>query len=249
MFGQGLWRKLCANSRTRNYLICVKMRDGHEWRSHCIPYSSVKLLKAFPSTALKYGIPCDETTLWASKNIKRLKDKDQILLLSHLYGDTQNMARQAGERINFKWSERRMREEHDRLAREITAKKYYTKPFDTLGGIPRHIQSGKFEAILLDSPFEMANEGALMGNCVASYIQRVANGNYLVYRVLKDGQHSSTLGISRTTQGGRFSQHYGARNTSVSAEASVFVNELLIEYGESFKIREEEEFDSISMWG
>lgn len=182
--GRSRWKRLAHNSFSRNALIA---RFGME---------SMDL----PSTAIPYAAWADERALhWACNNRDcRLKDRQRLLALAHIYEDTYRMALRLGECFNDRWSLRRMLEEHDRLSKAITKGKYSDNPFDLYERVGDFcVKHQGWAAVWLKSPYEIAEEGNAMRHCVASYIPDACEGRYLVFSIRNvAGNRYSTLGVS-----------------------------------------------------
>ena len=107
------------------------------------------------------------------------------------------------------WSPRRWREEHDRLARESARRAASPKPFIE----PWSMSYGDYTATLLVSPADIAEEGAVMRHCVASYAADAKAGDCRIVRM--DGAYRGTLEVTR--HGLR--QFKGLANRTPPAEA------------------------------
>lgn len=154
-------------------------------------------------------------------NIKFMRDS------YNMYRDTIRMGAQLNLKVDPKWTPRRMKEEHDKMSQEINARRYPTTAYACVSDIPhKNIEVGEYTAVLLESGFDIADEGTQMGHCVGGYASYVADGDYLVYSVRKDGERSSTIGIrierelkdrvSRCVY--KFNQHYARFNRSVTCD-------------------------------
>lgn len=184
--GRARWKRIAHNSFSRNMLLADNSLEAIDIPSTAIPY--LKMSRARP-----------KSLEWACRNrVTPLKHAHAIVALAMECEDAARMASKVGEQVNYSWSLRRMREEHERLSRMITAQKYSDTPFDLwneIGGLS--VEADGFRATWLKSAAEIAQEGHAMHHCVASYISDAAEGSYAVFSVRDEhGGRYSTLGIS-----------------------------------------------------
>jgi hypothetical protein len=210
--GQGAWRKIAANSLTRNRLIMhavAKMSDIE-------PHLFARLLE-FPSGVMRavYGATEDErAALHVTTKLRPVEFQRAV----HIVRDTRDMV---GERFNPAWSRDRMIREHNEAMRAVMAGKFSAKQFAS----PWSFEGDGFSASLLTSQLDIASEGAEQHHCVASYASRAARGKYAVFRI--EGRERATAGlIPRVAVG----QIYGACNQPVSQECREFSYRLADEY-------------------
>jgi hypothetical protein len=223
----GVWKQLTKNSLRRNNLIATHYKKGCQSglspKEVLTTSASSTLLDnyaGFPEVILEY-MKINFKGRWADKNLWREL---------HFVVDAYRMAGQLGEKINHKWSPRRMKEEHDKFAIRINQRKYSPEPFECLKDFQiREFEHEGYKATLLDNPFSVYTEGSSMGHCVGGYSPDVAQGKYLVYSVTKDGERSSTIGLTRDGNTAKFQQHYGRFNAIVTDEAEKAIAQLLIE--------------------
>lgn len=228
IYGNG-WKNVAKNSLTKNKLLMRHFR----WSSE---EGRKKVFEAdLPSTLIQYSGYIGSTALIYLKNNFKgsWKDFDKMVRESRIYTDTARLAEQLGEKMNPKWSPRRIHEEHNRMSRELNARKFSPKPFEWTVNLPHEIEHEGYKATLLNSRLLIAEEGTAMGHCVAGYAEQVARGDYLVYSVTKDGERSSTVGlylhqISHEKIGEpkpvqirtwKLQQHYGKYNEYLKEEA------------------------------
>jgi hypothetical protein len=135
-------------------------------------------------------------------------------------------------KIDFKWSAKRMDEEHISWTKEIMAAEISSIPDKTVSvnlyeRIAPHAPEF-FES--LDTQKKVFMEGTLMLHCVYSnYWGTIDRGEYLAYHINWKGQEA-TLGLyidSDKNKPLRLSQVYGKRNSPVSSELRVAVIEAL----------------------
>jgi hypothetical protein len=231
--GKSLWKGLCKNSFTRNLLIAkVVSHCGGVKNINDYTKTLLNCVSNFPSTILKRGgsgaISFDEAGVWVIRLRLQNSDYYHIRDISTLYRDTERMAFQLNAAFTpDKWDVSKMQERHDYYTEAINTLKYCPKKLKILEGIPVKQDSyGGFNITLLESPLLIREEGESMHHCVGSYVPAVAKGEYLVYSITKDGERSSTLGVSiRKTNADAliiapfvFSQHYKHCNARVTCD-------------------------------
>jgi hypothetical protein len=212
------WKVLCKNSLNKNKAVA---RAYWEIRNPAYLGNVLTFLGTKPTTVLETYSGEDQNVIshvtahyrgsWGKFDSK----------IGRQLRDTQMLASQLEKPFDPLWSPRRMKEEHDSMSREITARRYSPAKLDILDFVPvKTFEHEGYTATLLDSRALVAEEGSAMGHCVAGYAESVANGSYLVYSVRKDGERSSTLGINiRKIEGNTvysFSQHYGKYNARLT---------------------------------
>ena len=88
-------------------------------------------------------------------------------------------ARRMGGAADPAWSLRRLREEHDRLAREHARRSADPKPF----AVPWRCEIDGFAFTRLVSAADFAEEGAIMRHCIASYARDAKSGRETAFRI------------------------------------------------------------------
>jgi len=235
------WKVLANNSLHKNKVVASYPCDGDFAGIAHVPTSLLTSTNTGSSTLSMLN--------FYTSNCKGYWGNDKkIREVSLLLRDTDLLLGQINKMLNFKWSLRRVKEEHDKAVAEINARKFSPEIFESVKEIPvKEFQYSGYTAALLQSPLDIANEGAAMGHCVAGYSNNVRDGEYLVYSITKDGERSSTLGINVMIQRERkgaythptgkdtfvkdfsISQHYGKYNRKVVDLDEQLVVEYLIE--------------------
>jgi hypothetical protein len=115
--------------------------------------------------------------------------------------DTNNLAGALRMQVNKDWSLKRFRDEHSRLTRlmnERTIKKLEqtcsSGPIGWLHALPKTVEKDGFKAVRLDSQKDIAVCGVEQSHCVGSYARHVANGDYVVYKIVGPTCEVSTIG-------------------------------------------------------
>ena len=247
LFGSGNWKIVSKFSKTRNKLLAKFLIDSENSLSskfECIGKQGFRKLIESPSTLLHYNfrLYTDEmlTSLelyaYLAKNFKgQWTNKRAIYNEANRFIDTDRLLVQLGRRANGSWSPRRVLEEHDAAVKEINKNKYSDKPFAWITelGIPLKFEHIGYNAEVLLSAREIADEGLAMHHCVGGYATHVAQGRYLVVSLkTKDGERYSTLGINWNgkTKTACIEQHYKAYNARVDDEvAHLFAKSIIAE--------------------
>ena len=109
---------------------------------------------------------------------------------------------------NPAWSLRRLREEHDRLARELTLRTSSPEPFAE----PWSIEVNGYHFRRLISPADFAVEGRQMRHCIAGYAERAKRGDEVAFSIT--GTERASVSFSR----GGHVEIKGRYNRAVTAE-------------------------------
>ncbi len=148
--------------------------------------------------------------------------------------DLLNMSYQLQVPISFKWSERRIKEEHDRLSKIITqAMQSFTK-LENLNLDPVYFELEKFlnenesddKFNLLRTNIDLISEGVLKKHCVASYLNKVNNHNKN-YSTAIFNYKEFTLEINRRNNKFILNQCRGYRNEDSSEELKSYIQSKL----------------------
>lgn len=242
------WKVLAKNSLNKNKKLirCVRngaldfTHDDENYRAEMVEKTISQLTLNLPTSLIQYQYLgySHEALKYAEYNLRgKWNDKKFMYDELRMFQDTMRMSEQLGEKVNPKWTPRRMKEEHDRMSKEITARKYSKDKFESTKNIPvKSLKLGDYTATLLESAFDIADEGDSMGHCVAGYADSVRTSNYLVYSVTKDGKRSSTVGITNyvkheSYKGPKYSlqQQYGKYNASVKDMDEQKLGQMIVE--------------------
>lgn len=139
------------------------------------------------------------------KTYKRIKsDDDDRFPTWHIWYDMYNMASQLGIRIrsNKLESSGDIQNLHNRLSNiirrdRITVKKYRNSIFDKFKS-PDKKYNG-FEFIQMRTAENLVEEGTAMKHCIASYANKCAEGNSIIFSMRKDGKGYVTIELSPTS--------------------------------------------------
>lgn len=134
----------------------------------------------------QYGHPAEFLKVW--KEIIKVLDNIQNLTSEMLYHedfiDTCRMARTLGKKVNCSWGVKRMKQEHDEWAKEITHIKLACEKEYQLD-VRKHFRLfADFSGYkLLMTNKEMLFEGMTQNHCVGTYLDRVDNGSCAIFHV------------------------------------------------------------------
>lgn len=236
-FGKSNWKKICKQSMTRNKMLAAgAKRFRYE--------GSIEQALTLPSYLLKKGgctnFQWTQSTIWLIKN-KQISSKHFVgkglntqaqIRLARTFEDTKRMAGELGKGFSSEWSIDKMKQKHAEYVHLVNLKRYSPIPYENLKDfIVKEVQHKGYVATLLDSAALVHQEGEAMHHCVGGYASSVAQGNYLVYSVTKDGKRSSTIAFRRwdNTEDWVFNQHYGYCNCYVENDDEKEFKDIILE--------------------
>lgn len=98
--------------------------------------------------------------------------------------DACKMASSVGKKINCSWGVKRLKEEHDAWAKEISNVLLLNQKNSKMNIYHIYEDFAKYSGYeLLRTNFDMVHDGLMMSHCVATYIDRVDNGICAIYKV------------------------------------------------------------------
>lgn len=214
--GGATWKRIAANSRTRNMLLMQRAQylSGKE------PAQDFVTLLDYPSGVL-LGVHGIDLASNISAKIAPQKTRQGFEQTRHTVYDAIQMI---GDGFNPSWSLKRIIEEHDKAVTVSRTKEYSDKAFDEHWSF----EKDGFSATLLTSPLQIAVEGGTQHHCVASYWKMASDGEYAVLRI--DGPERATLGARKHTGAWFPDQVYGACNAAVSKKCEQFAFEATIAF-------------------
>jgi hypothetical protein len=122
-----------------------------------------------------------EETLKVLDHVDHLRAE---MLANHLFMDTCKMAKTLGRKVNCKWGLVRLKEEHDKWAREITRIILDCEKEFELNIRPEYKAFADFSGFrLLRTNKDMLEEGMIQNHCVGTYIDRVDRGDCAIFHV------------------------------------------------------------------
>ncbi len=221
LLGSFVWKTLCKNSLSRNKMLAdyVKRHVGHKKEN--LKAETLKDIINVPTTLLgTWNINVDPKCLiFLSLNCKGSWSKRKTLEpVVQLYYDTDRLLN--NDKDIFKWSLRRLREEHETIVRKAMAAEYSTAMFEWADklNIGEFGYKGYTVRPLL-SAFEIGVEGTSMRHCAGGYATHSAQGRYLVFSVCKGIEKYSTIGMyMNDDMTVRFQQQYRAFNAELPGD-------------------------------
>lgn len=235
LYGKSVWKKLCANSMTRNkYLARVTDELGyvHVYGDR----AKIESLNKMPSFMLKkggrnpygwgeFGLHCYK--LFGKDNLREMRRYQDISR------DCKRMADQLGKNFDpIKYNYEKTLEKHAHFKEQIMLKQYSPEPFAWMKDCVKVVEYKGYKAELLDNALAVRLEGEKMHHCVGLYSGYCKEGKYQVWHVSKDGKPSSTIGIELKPKMSKFTtndqqvpefgseswniqQHYGVCNAHI----------------------------------
>ena len=250
--GKANWKQICKNSFSRNKKLAQHMQSFYQYEFVEGPANHIRLnfekVKDLPSTAFDYyHEPIRTRPLVVSaalRNMSVIKNKNDFRYKFHIINDTYNMSRQIdGEEFNFNWSLKKIIEKHDKYKKIIDARKHGDGEFPYVGKITEYLSLENFEATLLKTGLEVAQEGREMYHCVGMYSKYCYAYERVVYSVTRNGEKYSTLSfridkkeqmdkegnIYNTYREFRKDQHYKIQNFKVDNPIAQQLESIILE--------------------
>jgi hypothetical protein len=164
-----------------------------------VPYNISKIVEGskYMELVKKKGRPFAawEETLKVLEHVDHLRPD---MLSDHHFTDTCKMAKTLGKKVNCKWGLPRLKEEHDKWAKEITRIILDCVDEFELNIKPEYKAFAEFSGFkLLRTNKDMLMEGMLQNHCVGTYIDRVDRGECAIFHV--DG-YTLQVGIEVKTE-------------------------------------------------
>lgn len=145
---------------------------------------------------------------------------------SYFTMDFVKQAQILGRQIDFMWSVKRMREEHQKWTKEIMDVEVNDMQDVVVETLLPYLEFKRLGFTLLTTKKEIYAEGKSMNHCVyTNYWNNVQHGGYLVYQVEYRGERA-TLGLY-ITDTIMFNQCYGYANRPVSEECKLYVDDFV----------------------
>lgn len=208
-YGTGLWKRLAANSVTRNRLIAHHSRAIGPDVEHLQAMRSGHLVVAGSAGFCSAAAHADRLLPKIDKNAFRH--------LGHTIRDCMRM-----DAYNPRWGVARLMREHDEAVAARARGEYSDRRFaDDLVG-----EVDGYTFTLLTSQAAIAHEGRAMHHCVSVYAGDAAQSGYLVFTVEGQGERA-TLGAFPGIMRPELDQLYGACNSRVSNECTAAARKFL----------------------
>lgn len=182
------------------------------------------------------------------------------MLNSPYFYDTCKMARTLGRRVNCRWGLKRLKQEHDVWAKEITRIVLECELEYDLNIRPIYKAFAEYSGFkLLSTNKDMLAEGMIQNHCVGTYINKVEKGQCAIYHVdgytLELSHITETFKVKESFEGGipqyrnlekkvlKNVQFRGKYNAEASKELNDRVNRMLIDFMVSKEMELAEEND------
>lgn len=138
--------------------------------------------------------------------------------------DLEKQAMILDKKIDYRWSKKRMEDEHIQWTKEIMELEIGSLSDEPLDWIqPMHDMIPNEHFTLLDTQKKVFTEGKMMMHCVyTNYWKSVKDGRYAAFHIEFFGE-KATLGLNIYREKILFNQMYGKRNQAVSNDFTVYV--------------------------
>lgn len=173
-----------------------------------------------------------------SKNINHyieyLSKKQFDLQLQQIILDLENLASVLEYKIDYKWSPKRMKLEHDSWTNIIMLEKLNKISGEKINDLEKYdIFQHKGLKLLYDQK-EVYKEGTNMKHCLyTNYWSEIKSKKYLAYHVEYELE-SITLGLILKNDGIYFNQAYGYKNSLISRKMNSFLKNQIIDMNHIF---------------
>ncbi len=130
--------------------------------------------------------PWDFLKMWKEmkKNLINIENLKTSLFNDGLFKDTTVMANALGYKVNCSWSNKRLKAEHDKMAREMVDVILEFEELRDLKIAPVFRKFAEFSGYhMFTTNHELIEEGKMMHHCVGTYSGNVDSGRSCIYRV------------------------------------------------------------------
>lgn len=206
IYGNKNWKLICKNTISRNNLLADYL-GSEQFRYIDYEKDFIDEVLLLPSSLLKDSSMPVDFRVYAANNLKGIwQNLNELTKHYETFRDLRRLIERLSEK-DFKyrelrtkcltWSPRRIKEEHDNLAKEYTKLSTNDTKYGWLNFTDSlDLTSKDYTAVVLKSEREIAEEGAAMYHCVAAYSHYVKRGEYIVISIRnKNGERLSTLGL------------------------------------------------------
>lgn len=162
-------------------------------------------------------------------------------VLNEYFSDTLNMADILQYKINCNWSVKRLKEMHDKWAKELLAFQLEFEPLIQLNIHNVYLMFAEFTNYeLLKTNHDLIAEGKLMNHCVGTYTNSVNSGRCAIFRVaghtLEVSYHNTDYFSSNDKSNKlHMSQLRGFSNASAPKELKEAVSKAIDDFNDKFK--------------
>lgn len=186
---------------------------------------------------------------------------EEMVNSSYFY-DTCKMARTLGRKVNCRWGLKRLKDEHDSWAKEITRIVLDCELEYDLNIRPIYKAFAQYSGFkLLKTNKDMLAEGMIQNHCVGTYIDKVEKGQCAIYHVdgytLELSHVTETFKVKESVEGGipqyrnvekkvlKNVQFRGKYNVEAPTELNNLVNKMLLDFMVSKEMDLAEERDKL----
>lgn len=174
------------------------------------------------------------------KNVESLKSE---MFYHHVFNDTCRMAKTLDRKINCSWSIKRLVEEHDKWAHEITHIVLSNEPKYVLKIASVYREFAKFSGYkLLTTNIDVLGEGMLQNHCVGTYISNIERGTCAIFHIegftleVRYGTYWDTFrGKNSTENKFQYGQFRGRHNKSAPKALDTAVKKKIEEFDEYYR--------------
>lgn len=198
LFGKGSWKKLAANTKSRNKLICLfASKNGRQDKSGLV--EKIRFLAAVESSVIQHFIKnwdFDKDLISAARQSENYAPQSIEEHLK-LYRETADLLHYELQRCNPTWSSKRLLQEHDKAIKAQRVKRLlqsegeeiiFCEPFHY------HSRSNHYSAERLQSEKQITKEAFDQHHCGSLYGDQAKAGSYAVFKIT--GKERGTLGVN-----------------------------------------------------
>lgn len=241
-----------------NTIIRYKLKNPNDCIRHMygVPINIAKIVKDGPKSFRSWdGGDVKYIKVW--KEIKKvlinIQNLTPELYNDHYFMDSCKMASSLGKSVNCSWGQKRLKDEHDKWSKEITAAILDYADLQTLNIKAIYSRFAEFSGYkILKTNKEMIHEGMELKHCVATYIDQVDRGDTAIYHVKgytlqlvertidsikNDGSQMRINGLAINQFNGFSNEH---ANTELRAEVQVLLNSFNDILAEEKRLKDQE---------
>lgn len=167
-----------------NHVVSYKLYNVKACLRHLykVPYPVAQMLSQNHGS---YS-PWDFMKVWKEmkKNLINIENLKAELFRDPLFKDTTLMANSLGRKVNCSWSKKRLKVEHDKMAREILDVILEFEELRNLKIRPVYQKFAEYSGYqMFTTNHQLIEEGKMMHHCVGTYSGQVDAGRSAIYRV------------------------------------------------------------------
>jgi hypothetical protein len=198
-----------------------------------VPYPVIKILTSKENNRIfDTGNMIFFYKMWPEmhKVLINVEGLSQELFSHHMFIDTCKMAASVGEKVNCSWGVKRLVEEHDKWSKEITNVLLLNQKKTPMLIHQVYEEFATYSNLrMLLTNYEMVEDGMIMQHCVATYINKVNQGQCAIYKI--DGY---TMELKKDSNRNlHIGQIRGVKNADVPEKIYQMVKDLLNDFNEN----------------